>query len=564
MRPISLLMFFAATLAAQRPTVNVNPAPNPGGRGGQQTTQRAAPTRYECSASGSVVNTTTGAPIARAQLVFNGNAGPVGTASDDQGSWTIANAPCADVIPIVTRLGYVDSSAQSSRSATRLHLATGSPVTGAKLALQPESVISGVVQDEHHDPLPGSAVTVYRVGVAKGVSTLVKSGSATADSAGSFRVAGLRGGRYVVCAESTQWSWPVGGGTPTVFGEQCWPGPMSAGVSAATQVPTGAEWKVALAMTPYQLVHIQGRVTGFSPASPGPNATVLWITKSGVFKGSALVSADATFDIPNVEPGEYTVVIQARLPISAPTQQVAARNLLQNGASAAISGVAAAEVTVGNSGVSGLVLALQPNGSISGRVRYDLTSRQSPPSAVNIALNISPAKVGALPPGEAIWDDQRESFSLPSVAAGSYSLDASTSSPGYYVSAANYGGHDFLGKELQVSGAVGPIEFVVSDGVGGVTATVTGPDDKPAAADVILLPASGHSAIVIPASDDGLASRQNLPTGDYRAWAFDDAAQVPWAEEEWLNRFAGAPRIVSIASGGMSAVSLKLVRTPPE
>ena len=64
--------------------------------------------------------------------------------------------------------------------------------------------------------------------------------------------------------------------------------------------------------------------------------------------------------------------------------------------------------------------------------------------------------------------------------------------------------------------------------------------------------------------DDGHATRQSFPTGDYRAWAFDDLSNVPYAEDDWMTQNAGPGEKVTVTKAGTANVTLKQMVVPPQ
>jgi len=117
-------------------------------------------------------------------------------------------------------------------------------------------------------------------------------------------------------------------------------------------------------------------------------------------------------------------------------------------------------------------------------------------------------------------------------------------------------GQDVRNQAFGVDGPAGPIEIVVSDDTGGVNATVSDGDGKPVAASVVLVPANGQARILV-SGNDGHAKDENIPPGEYRAWAFGDIDSVPYAEPDWMARNAGPGEKVTVTVGGTANIALK-------
>jgi hypothetical protein len=104
----------------------------------------------------------------------------------------------------------------------------------------------------------------------------------------------------------------------------------------------------------------------------------------------------------------------------------------------------------------------------------------------------------------------------------------------------------------------------VSDDAGSIDVTVNDSDGHPAAdASVILLSNFGLRRVML-SGDDGHATQKNLPTGEYRAWAFDNITTVPYAEEDWMNQNAGSGEKASVTSGGNVTLTVKRQPAPKE
>jgi hypothetical protein len=92
---------------------------------------------------------------------------------------------------------------------------------------------------------------------------------------------------------------------------------------------------------------------------------------------------------------------------------------------------------------------------------------------------------------------------------------------------------------------------------------VTDANDQPISGMIILKPSSGQ-AMIITAGDDGKATRDGLPTGQYRAWAFDDTRNIPYNEDDWMTQHAGPSQTVTISAAGSSNITLKRIAAPVE
>jgi hypothetical protein len=138
--------------------------------------------------------------------------------------------------------GYVSGRSASAPGAFKpLILKSGSAAHNLKIELMPESVITGKVLDDAGDPAAGAQVRAVLSVVQNGRRTTVNSNSANTDSTGTYRLGGLTAGRYFFCATSRQVRYPVGGGSPSAYGESCFPGPVTGSAGSGLQIEGGQE-----------------------------------------------------------------------------------------------------------------------------------------------------------------------------------------------------------------------------------------------------------------------------------------------------------------------------------
>jgi hypothetical protein len=496
----------------------------------------------------------TGEPIPRAMVSLGGYES-AGSATDATGHWSISNTSCTNNRPVnATRIGFINSQMARNASGSRpttVNLVSGSPVSGVKISLMPESSIAGKVLDPNGDPIESARIQAVRVQVQAGQRMLVNAGASATDSQGNFRMGGLQPGRYVICAASAQLAYPVGGGPAMAYQENCYPGPVASGLSIAMPVEAGREVHTAFTLTPVQGVHVRGRVTGV-PATAMRSAVQLMNLPRNLGIGRNLneaVQNDGTFDIKTVLPGSYIAVVN--LQTNPPGPQPV---MLQ------------APVEVGNSDVDNVSLTPQPLGSLSGTVRYQFSNPATvanPPVTVNLRPDSAGAYFGQIP--QAQWDSNHLSFDFAGIQPNTaLRMNVNVNGRDVYVRSATLRGQDVINQPFTVEGTSGPVDIVVSDDTGSIDVTVNDSDGHPAIdARVILLSTSGQRRFLA-SGDDGHATQQNLPTGEYRAWAFDNLSTVPYAEEERMNQNAGSGEKVSVTSGGNVTLTVKCQPAPAE
>jgi len=530
-----------------------------GGRGGGPGTAmpgqpQPPPPAADCAASGTVVNSITGATISHAMVSLSGG-DAAGSATDATGKWSILNTTCGTRRITASHLGFIPGNMYQGSAASRptiVQLVSGSPVTDEKISLTPEASLSGKVQDTDGEPLQAQ-VQIFRVNVQAGKRVLNGGGGSSTDAQGNFRIGGLTGGRYIVCATSRQATYPVGGGAGLVYGESCFPGPLSAGLATAMPIEAGREGRTDFTLTPIRGAHVRGSIQGVPAWEPGKPRVNVQLAKSDGVGGGGGASVQSgrdgtTFDVAGVAPGSY--VLRATLPGSqgeSPTTTTQA-------------------IEVGDSDINDLVVTMQSPGSLSGTVRFELSN---PAAGANFVLdvNLAPAVTGANfagPIPRAQWDANHVNFDFAAVPVGEFRFNANSNAApqGVYVRSATLRGQDVLNQPFTVNGVTGPIDVVVSDDTGGIDVTTNDADGHPVTASVILVAASGMRRF-LNSGDDGHAVQKTFPVGEYKAWAFDDL-NVPYAEDEWMTQNAGPGEKVIVTSGGAANVTLKRIAVPAE
>jgi hypothetical protein len=518
--------------------------------GGPQSGPPPPPPATDCAVSGTVVNAVTGEPIPRATVSLGGPDAS-GSATDATGHWSISNTTCGSNRALnASRIGFIANGMAGSRPTT-VNLVSGSPVSGVKISLMPESSIAGRVLDPDGDPIESARIQALKVMVQAGQRMLVNAGASATDSQGNFRIGGLQPGRYVICAGSPQLTYPVGGGPAMAYRDDCYPGPASSGISIAMPVEAGREVRTSFTLNPMPGVHVRGRASGLPATATRSSVQLMKLPRNlGMAQNlNAQVRTDGSFDIATVAPGSYIAMLNWQTNPPGP-QPVTVQ----------------APVEVGSSDVDNVSLTFQPGGSLSGTVHYQFSNTATPANPP-VTVNLRPASnngfFGPIP--QAQWDSDHLSFSFANVPPGSeLRLLANVNGREVYVRSATLRGQDVINQPFTVEGTAGPIDIVVSDDTGSIDVTVNDNDGHPVAdASVILLSTSGLRRI-LSSGDDGHAIQKNLPVGEYRAWAFENLATVPYAEEDWMNQNAGPGEKVSITSGGAATLTVKQLPAPKE
>jgi hypothetical protein len=446
-----------------------------------------------CTASGSVVNSLTGQPVAHAQVSVQSR----GAATDADGHWSIAGLACGTVRFTVERAGYLQT--------------VSPPVAAAPdigLRLTPESSVAGKVLDEAGDPVVGAEIQVYDSAVQQGRRVMRQAFSANTNGAGDYRIGPLSAGTYRLCAHSSKAIWPVGGGEPLIYTESCYP-------AQPLPIASGVELRQNFTLTAVKGVHVRGNVSGL-PA--GARAVI----RMG--RGSTRLPAGGRFDVAGITPGTYALEGLA---------DVDGRSVL-----------ATTRIEVGASDIDNAILTFVPSVTVTGTVR-------SSAEDILIIVNLVPSDP-AWDAGKPEWDAGLRTFTFPSVAPGRYRVAVAPLRPPYYVKSIEMQGEDISDRELTISSPLA-IDIMVGEGLGSAEGIVVDGDGKPAPGDVMLLRGS-QPPYRGTAQPDGRFTIGNIAPGEYSAYAFDDARDAEYADPDWMGRNAGDPVAVTVAAGGHAQV----------
>ena len=487
--------------------------------------QQPAPSSFDCSADGTVVNSVTTEPIARARVYVISAGTTYSAATDSSGRWTLSNLGCATGQLQVTRPGFLSAGV----AFRRLTLISGSPVHDLKTELVPQSVAWGKVQDDQGDPVQGAQVIVLASRVTDGRPRFQQAGLGTTNDLGEYRVANLPRGKYVLCAHLNQLT--VQPEPRTIAADTCYPGPLDGGVASAMELPAGREAKVDFTLNEVLPVHVRGTITGL-PEGRGIGVNLVKRGANSDFGGNLPGSVrDGKFDF-RVPPGSYMLTadyfeagkrLTARVPVDA-----------------------------GSSDIDNVVAHLDSGFTVTGTVRAVSQSGQNGPLQ-QFGINLRPSEpVNGT--GQLKWEPDHTAFAINDMVPGNYRIDVFPP-PSWYVKSATLAGQDILNSEVPISQAAGPIEVLLRDDGGSIEGDVVDANGQPVATGMLLL---RNSIRVTNATSQpsGHFKLQNLAPGDYTIYAWDEPNDVEYADQDWMRRNGGGGISVTVTAGQNQQVKL--------
>jgi hypothetical protein len=521
--------------------------------------------------SGSVVSADTGRPVRLARVVATAPELPTGRAvqTDESGHYQLRELPAGRYTVAASKAGFVSvnfGQRRPLRAGRPVEVRDGQRLRDIDFRLPRSSAINGRVTDFEGEPIVRASVRALRVRSVEGESRIEATGSGQTDDRGQFRIYGLQPGNYYVSvsppsddgAGRADRGRQDGGDLALSYAPTYYPGVSN--LSAATQITLPLADEVSGLHLTMQLVP-SARVSGIviGPAGAMSGAFVQLITdESGGMSGWSFgtsTARDGTFTIPNVPPGDYTIVGRDR-PGRGETELYCVMPLSVHGGT-----------------VSGITLALTLGVTITGQVTFE--GAASPTAAdlarIRIGLWIPAASVLPVPGGQAAAGPRADgTFTMSNVGLpGTPRRFRVTGVPRPWALKAVYlDGRDVTDDtfDLRTGEATLRANVVLTDQGAAISGTVRDAEDRPLTDATVIAfaadaqywrPLSRFIQAVRP-DKDGVYTLRGLPPGEYLLQALDDVEPGEWYDPTLLESLrARAARIV-LQQGDTKTVDVRL------
>ena len=455
------------------------------------------------------VTTLDGAPLTNATVNARSGGRSWSTPTDASGQFAFRGLPSGSFAVSAVRRGYIRAEfGQRGADLPGLPVVVekGKNVDDVVIALSRGAVVSGLVTDEHNEPLPDVAIQLSRVRQSPTGLAMVEpvAGGRTTDDRGMFRLADVRPGDYLVTAAlppevATQTS-----GTRTAYVPAFYPDTNDAAGALPLRLQAGdVVSTILLTLRRVPVVRVSG-VALSSQGTPFSGTLRLLHRHVGGFALSpraAQPDESGAFAFTEVPPGDY--VLRASAPSGPNGPEVAERGL-----------------TIVDSDPEPLSIRTMPSSTVAGHFVLDA------------------------PPGELLWG-----YSLRTLAA-----DAPSSGGGM----TNLGSPTATGESFRITSLSGPTRLVASTNdenwyvrsiaIDGVDATDVpfdfGFDGRQYTAAEIVFSRFG-AAIGGRATDD-----RAVPVTDYAVYVFPTDRGKWFAASRWLKL------VRSTADGAFRATAL--------
>jgi hypothetical protein len=375
---------------------------------------------------------------------------------------------------------------------------------------------------------------------------------------GEFRLYGLTPGRYYISAEEPAWNHVVGerefSSDTKNAGEKgytriYYPSALDPGKASPLVVKEGEEIpSIDFLMKEFAVYRIRGRVLNLVTKHGTRNAQVLLLRRNqGTdwigLSDNNLLKSDGSFDIPEVAPGEYTVIAM----LFDEEKMYSAQQ----------------DVDVVSADVDGLLLTVSAGVMILGRVNWEGKPGLAR-DEVSVYLESEQSKFGI--GSKSANADESWQFALKEVADGTYKVGLRGLSKDCYIKEMRYGEAVLPDTEFHVKGAGGDLEIAVSCQGARVDGSVLNADS---------LPAAGAWAVAIPEENKrkflrlyksaltdqyGHFEIHGLAPGKYKLFSWQGVEEDAWQDPEFLKEYEGKGEDLEVKDGDQKSMELKLIQ----
>ena len=513
--------------------------------------------------SGRVVNSVTGAPVARVSLTLS----PARVGSDVSNAFT-STAPDGTFSFVELKAGVYVLRGDRNGFLSIAYGANSPQTNGAPLYVEegqslnivfrliPQSVLAVKVFDEHGEPLNGASVQVLRRLFVAGRRRTVPVASGRTNDLGDYRAPNLSAGTYYAAATPPPSSRPVAERVQGQAGDSA-PGPTyfpaATDFSNATAIKLGAGQETAASVTIAR--SFTYRIHGDLPESlADPEiaaALVLSPRDAAPVAGSGTnpagrIAKDGSFEMTGVLPGSYVLGLMGA----------------RDGGRARV--LARTDVTVLDRDVEGLVLTPVTSVLLKGRVRIEDEEK-----ANFKGLRIDIAPLDNLPGASEITSvavAPDGTFAIEDLTQSRYQLRPRAIA-GAYLKQVRWGDEDASGKAIDLLNIATPpaLEFVFSRKPVRLEVIVDRPLEKDAGTVLIVpdpyrpteLPFPLRGEVVLVPDQGGLAVADDLPPGSYRVYAFEHFDPNEALDPALLESQQARSERMSLSAGQAGRVAVK-------
>jgi hypothetical protein len=517
-----------------------------------------------CVVSGMVVAKADGSPLKGATVHLSSMDDREHTIADKtsaDGRFTLKNVPAGKYSLKVSRNGYFDveyGQKKPGDPGATLSLQRGQNVSDLQFKMGKAGVISGRIFDEDGQPMERVMVVALRNHYVEGHKELRVSTESESNDLGEFRLYGLSPGRYYVSADEPRWNHVVGEKEFTSVGKGAdekghtkmyYPNAVDPDKASVVVVKEGEEVSsIDFLMKEVPVYRIAGRAVNLVSKHGTREIQILLTARNREndyfgFGANSSVKSDGAFEIPEVAPGEYTVmaIVFEESKIYSAEQ----------------------DVDVVSADVEGLSLSVNTGVTIPGRVSWE-GKPNFEKEGMTVFLEPLQNRYGIGSKSAEV--DENSQFALKEVADGTYKMHITGLSKDCYISEVKLGETELPDVELRVRGPGGNLELTVSSKGARIDGTVLNDDN---------LPVAGAWAVVIPEQQEkrkymrlykSSSTDQNghfeihgLAPGKYKLFSWDGVQAHAWEDPDFLKEYEDKGETIDVQNEDQKTVTLKVI-----
>lgn len=496
--------------------------------------------------SGTVINTTTGQPLDRADVSLlisgteQGQTLAEATTNAD-GHFAFTHLAAAKYSLRAERQGYL-AAAYDEHDGFSTSIVTGEGLIsdGLIFRLAPYAVIGGTITDDSGDPVSHARVSLFRQDTRNGTDKIVRAGMAFTDDSGAYEFARLEPGNYFLSVAATPWyaspSHPHWDASDNVTPETtrspldvAYPITFYADVTDendATPIPlkAGGHERIDFTLHAVPAVHLSFKI----PAAPGQSSHApqiqhevfgtTQVDAATLYYGGDVVNNSMLIGVPELAPGHYKVILPNNY---------------------------AADVDA--SGDLDLDAAhMAPLSDVSGKIAM----ADSTPLPGRMSVSLQAIDGDSPSDGRT---DANGSFTIHEVSPGSYQLSVSAEGKRLHVAQIMATGATVDGHILKIGSQ--PVDLAATLVEGAATISGFAKQNGKPSSGVMLLLVPNHSKFnsdlfrrAQSNSDGSFELRQVVP-GSYTLVAIEDGWALDWARPEAITHYLSKGQAVIVSPG---------------
>ena len=495
--------------------------------------------------NGTVVNSVTGEPVARALVRVYGVA-QRSAFTDSEGHFQIDGLPAGSTNIDLQKPGY---SNQQGYGTNRVII--GANTGTVVLKLSPLGAIFGRVLDIAGQPIENVPVRLIGRFVREGRQRWELVGSSESDEDGRFRFPNLVPGSYYLAAgpgsqrgvRLLAHDEKPKTGYPSLY----YPNAPDLSSASPIQLVAGQQAEADLSIPVVPVYHISGTLTlpGSLPEQ-GVGLQIFNQSGEGLSIPTRLHLDTGTFDIDAIPAGSY--ILKA----------------ISHGGNQALRAETHVTVAANLDNVA-LVLAPVPLIPITVRMESRNASNLDSPRGTQPPVSVSLISTAMLASGAGSTFVQQgagqQIMALQNVEPGKYTANVMSWGP-WYVQSAQCGPTNLLSDDITIApGHTYPIEVVLRDDGATLTGNLKhqGVDDTPITFLVVPQPTGKRGIKVSQTSQQGGLTMNGLAPGDYLVFAFDHVDQLEYANPDALQPYASQATPITLSANQETHVVVALI-----